>query len=245
MLTNCRVVLVRPEVAGNIGATARVMRNFGFTELVLVEPVGDPNSHDAKQRATHGEDVLNSARIVPTLGDALADCRIVVGTTARTSGLVRQDMAAAPGAVVERVARHLRNGPVALVFGSEPVGLTNDEIGMCTHLLSIPAADDFPALNLSHAVAICLYELRNAWSAGESNDHPRVPATHDEREQMFGHLREALEEIHFLYNEKSDLLMHAIRQLINRAEPDELEVRLLHGIAKQMQWVARKAKRPE
>ncbi len=236
---NCRVVLVRPQIAANLGATARVMRNLGFTDLVLVAPAADHTDRNARQMSTHGESILDQCRIVPELGDAVADCVFVAGTSARTAGVFRGQTAGLPDEVMPRLVEALTSGPAALVFGPEPTGLTNEEVARCHFLIHIPADPAHPALNLAQAVAICLYELRRAWLRrldGLPDREP--PATFAEQEQMFGHLRQALERIHFLYGDKADALMHALRHLIGRAGPTALEVKLLHGLARQMLWVA-------
>jgi tRNA/rRNA methyltransferase len=237
MLSNCRVVLVRPQVAGNLGAAARAMRNFGLTELVLVDPVADPADREARRLSTHGEAILAAARAVPDLTAAVADCGVVVATSALTAGLYRGQNAGPPDAILPRVAGQLPHGPAALVFGPEPSGLTNAEISRCHFLVSIPTDPTYPALNLSHAVAVCLYELRRAW-LGRADAGAEPAAGFAEQERMFEHLRAALEAVHFLYGPKADPLMHAVRHLIGRAGPTSQEVKLLHGLARQLMWVA-------
>src|SRR5262245_10889870 len=116
-LENCRVVLVRPTIAANIGATARVMRNMGLTQLVLVAPDADPTSEEARKLSTRGEEILNRARTVPELADALADCVFVAGTSARTGGPYRRQSVAGPDEIMPRVVANLDGGPAALVFG--------------------------------------------------------------------------------------------------------------------------------
>src|SRR5947207_2923764 len=106
-LTNCRVVLVRPEVAGNLGATARAMRNLGLTDLVLVAPVADPADREARRRSTHGEAILHRARIVADLGAAVADCTLVAATSAQVGGLVRRQSAGTPRALMPRLVEAL------------------------------------------------------------------------------------------------------------------------------------------
>src|SRR5262249_16744589 len=162
-LHNCRVVLVRPEVAGNLGATARVMRNMGLSQLVLVAPVADRTAKQARQFSTHGQSILDQARVVPTLEEALADCVLVMGTSGRVGGLYRRQSVALPDEVLSLLAEACVRGPVALVFGPEPTGLTNDEVTLCHYLIHIPTDPGYQALNLAQAVAICLYELRKAW----------------------------------------------------------------------------------
>src|SRR6202171_83810 len=111
----CRVVLVRPEVAANLGATARVMRNMGLTDLVLVAPAADPGDRSARQLSTHGESILDHCRVVPELIDAVADCCLVAGTSARTAGIFRGQAAGPPEEVMPRLIEALVSGPAALV----------------------------------------------------------------------------------------------------------------------------------
>jgi tRNA/rRNA methyltransferase len=239
MLTNCRVVLVRPEVAANLGATARVMRNMGLADLLLVSPVADPSDRNARQLSTHGEDILDRCRIVHDLGDALADCVFVAATSARLGGLFRRQSLGTPQDILPRLVDALASGPAALVFGPEPSGLTNTEVSRCHFLIHIPTDPAYPALNLAQSVAICLYELRQAWlRRTEPMASREVAAPFGQQERMFENLRLALEEVHFLYGEKADSLMHAIRHLIGRAGPTPMEVEMLFGLARQLRWLA-------
>jgi tRNA/rRNA methyltransferase len=239
MLTNCRVVLVRPEVPANLGATARVMRNMGLTDLVLVAPVADPTDRNARQLATHGEEVLDRCRIVAELGAAVADCLFVAATSARLGGLVRRQSLGTPQEILPRLVDLLPAGPAALVFGPEPSGLTNAEVSRCHYLIHIPTDPAYPALNLAQAVAICLHELRQAWlRRTEPAPERDAPAPVAQQERMFEHLRTALEEVHFLYGTKAEALMHAVRHLVGRAGPTPMEVELLFGLARQLRWFA-------
>ena len=144
---NCRVVLVRPEIAANVGAAARAMRNFGLSELVLVAPVADPRDERARQLAMHGEDILDRCRVVAGLGEAVAGCVLVAGTSARTGGLFRRQSVGTPDEVMPRLVEATASGPVALVFGPEPSGLENAEVTRCHYLVHIPADPSYPALN--------------------------------------------------------------------------------------------------
>lgn len=238
-LSACRVVLVRPQNPGNVGATARVMRNFGLTDLVLVAPEADPTDPQARRLSTHGEEILNRARRVSSLEEAVADCVQVAGTTARTGGPFRRGSVGLPREVLPRLVSALASGPAALVFGPERTGLTNAEVMRCHHLVHIPTDPTYPALNLGQAVGICLAELRQAWL--EQGPHPASPPLADfaSQEHMFANLRAALEEIHFLYDPHADTLMHALRQLIVRAGPTAMEVDILHGLARQLRWYVR------
>ncbi|MFL5244499.1 MAG: RNA methyltransferase [Gemmataceae bacterium] len=239
-LHRCRVVLVRPEVAGNLGATARAMRNFGLSDLCLVAPVARPDDRQARQLSTHGEGILDKANIVPDLSAALADCVLVVGTSARTGGPFRGQSVGTPRQIAPEIVGSMAHGPVALVFGPEPSGLTNKEVTRCHFLMHIPTDLTYGALNLAQAVAICLYEIRCAWLSSCENavfDSVSVPFADFERALV--HLRTALQDIHFLYGETADSLMHGLRHLIGRAKPTPMEIGILHGLARQIEWIAK------
>ena len=242
-LANCRVVLVKPHFAGNLGSVARAMRNFGLTDLVLVAPYTFPDNPEARRLATHGEGILDTTRIVPDIGDAVADCVLTLATSALTAGVVRRGMIGTPAELMPRLAEAAGQGPVAIVFGPEPHGLSNEEIGRCHGMVHIPVDPEYPALNLAQAATVCLYEYRRAWSArvNAGRDEPApgpLVAPHADQERMFEHLREGLRAVGFLFGERQDTLMHAMRQLVGRAMPTPAEVRMLHGLARQLLWVA-------
>lgn len=238
-LANCGVVLVGTQFPGNIGAVARSMRNFGLEDLALVRPECDPLSDQARQMSTQGEAILRQARRVDTLEAAVADCVLVVGTTARLGGPFRGQNVSPPREVMPLLSATLsQDKKAALVFGPERTGLTNEQITACAHLVQIPAAPDYPALNLAQAAAICLYELHTACVAPH---HPvtadwREAAEFQEHDRMFRSLQDALERIHFLYGDKATALMHALRQMLLRARPTHTEVQILLGLARQIRW---------
>ena len=240
-LFSIRVVLLRTQVPGNLGATARVMKNLGFTDLCLVAPEADPGDPRARQQSTHGESILDAARIVPSLADALADCVLVAGASARIGGPVRRQSVGTPRRLAPEILAAAASGPVALVFGPEPTGLTNDEVTRCHYLLHIPADPTYPALNLAQAVAICLYELRVARLESQPIVADEPPAPFAMQDRMFEQMRIALEEIHYLYGPNADPLMHALRHLLGRAGLTSMEVNLLFGLARQIRWFADKA----
>ncbi len=238
-INDCRVVLVRPHYAGNLGAVVRVMHNFGLSRLVLVDPIADRNSVDARRLSTHGEFILDQAQIVPDLESAIADCVLIAATSAKVGGLIRQTVSGSLRDLMPKLVAAMSAGPAAIVFGPEPSGLTNEEIGCCQYLFHIPSDDSYPALNLAQSVAICLYELRlNIHDARAVIVGREPPASHAERELMFEHLRHALEAVHFLYGDKADSLMHALRHLIGRAAPTSTDIKILHGLARQLLWAA-------
>jgi tRNA/rRNA methyltransferase len=236
-LSNCRIVLVRTHYPGNIGAAARAMKNFGLRDLVLVDPVADVNAHQARMLATNGVDILDSARIVPDLDSAVADCGVVLATAGETIGTLRETVRGTPAEVMPGFAEALAAGPCALVFGPEPHGLTTAEVGRCHGLLHLPADPEYSSLNLSLAVGICLYELRKA-ACGLTIATRREPAPFADLDRAFAHLHEALAQVSFLYGQNADALMHAVRHLIARAQPTAQEVKLLHGLARQLLYVA-------
>jgi tRNA/rRNA methyltransferase len=240
----CRVILVRPEIAANIGATARVMRNMGASDLVLVAPAADPRDERARHLATHhGSDILDSCRIVPSLPAALGDCRLVAATSARTGGLFRRQTVGPPWEVAPSLVEAMLAGPAALVFGPESSGLSNDEVQLCSHLLHIPAVDDYSALNLAQAVAICLYEVRRAWLQRQAVPSQGAEvAPWEQQSSMFAQLQSALEQVRYLRGVRGEALMHALRHLIGRAGPSMMEVRLLYGLARQLRWVAQRTR---
>ena len=237
-------MLVRPRIAANIGATARVMRNMGLRDFVLVQPEADPTDPQARKLSTHGEEILSQARIAQSLSEAVRDCTLVAATSARTGGLFRRQSKGPPDEIIPHLVEQLEHGPIAMVFGPEANGLTNDDIASCHYLIHIPTDSGYPALNLAQAVAICLYELRRAWikkcSRGTENSdvksHDFNCSTFESQEKMFADLRAALEQIHFLYGPKADALMHALRHLIGRAKPSAMEVDVLLGLARQIRW---------
>jgi tRNA/rRNA methyltransferase len=239
MLENCRVILLRPRIAANLGATARVMRNMGLRDLVLVAPEADPLEPEARKLSTHGEEILQSARIVSNLGEAVGDCALVTGTSARTGGLFRRQSIGPPEEIIPLLLEDMTRSPVGIIFGPEATGLTNLAVARCHYLIHIPTDPGYPTLNLAQAVTICLYELRRAWLKQTSMlGRSAMPASMEMQERMFVDLRAALVEIHFLYGPKADSLMHALRHLIGRARPSEMEIEVLFGLARQIRWYA-------
>ncbi|MBI2803785.1 MAG: RNA methyltransferase [Planctomycetes bacterium] len=241
-LSHGRIVLIETHAPGNLGAAARVMRNFGLSDLVLVAPIADRCDQNARQMATHGAAILDNARIVADLNDAIGDCVLVIGTSAKCGGLFRGQNVGTPREVMPRVVEVLQQDrPAALVFGPEPTGLSNAVITRCHHLIQIPTADEYPALNLAQAVAICLYELHVATSGlAATRSGARTPAADhaslESQELMFAQLQTALEEIHFLYGDKAGPLMHAVRHLLGKARLTDMEVKVLLGMARQIRW---------
>jgi tRNA/rRNA methyltransferase len=238
VIANCRVVLVRTEYAGNIGATARAMANFGLTDLVLVAPGANPAAHQARLMATNGIPVLDAARIVDRFDEAVADCGTVLGTSAKVTGPFRETSSGTPDELFPSFVGSLRGGPAAIVFGPEPHGLTTAELGRCHAVLHLPTHPTYPALNLGLCVGICLYELRRHAERGRELPLKREAAPFADFEQSIKHLREALAAVGYLHGQKADSLMMAFRHMLAKAAPTPQEVKMTHGLARQLLYLA-------
>lgn len=240
-LAQCRVVLVRTHYAGNLGSAARVLRNFGLRQLVLVDPIADKWAMDAVMMAMGGRDVLEAATIVPTLAEAVADCTCVLATSGETGGLTRKGFWGTPEEQIPELLNALDRGPVALVFGPEPSGLTVPEIALCHGSIFVPTDAGCPSLNLAQAVAVCTYELRRQWlkRAPTPVEGLEPPADFAETEHLYEHLREALTDVRFLWDFRSGGIFHVIRHVLTRARMTSKEVKLFHGLAKQLKFIAR------
>lgn len=227
-----RVVLVRPKSAGNVGSVARAIKNFGAGDLVLVAPRGDRGSA-AEAMAVHAIDVLQRSRRVETLAEAIADCAWVVGTTCR-GGSYRRHPLSPREAAARMVA--LGSTPVALVFGPEDHGLSNDDLKLCHELVTIPTHADYASLNLAQAVLVCLYECFVArHPASEATARPAPAAA---LERMVQGLGRALLDIGFLHGGNPEHIMFAIRRIFGRAHLDAREVAIWLGVARQISWFA-------
>jgi tRNA/rRNA methyltransferase len=246
-LSNVRVVLVRPRGAANVGAVARAMKNMGLRELVLVQSA-QMKSFWVKAMAAHAEDVLHSVRQTDSIGAAVADCGLVVGTTCR-GGVYRVD-AEPPGAAAPRIVSAAATNRVALLFGPEDHGLSNEDLKACHQLIAIPTDPAYPSLNLAQAVMVCCYELHLA-AAGEIGV-TRDLAPAEQVDLMFEKLRAAFRSIGFLHPDNPDHIMFAFRRFLGRAEMEVRDVNILLGLARQIEWfgngghavMARKAPEP-
>ncbi|MBK1643816.1 tRNA (cytosine(32)/uridine(32)-2'-O)-methyltransferase TrmJ [Thiocapsa imhoffii] len=229
-LTRIRFVLVEPSLSGNIGATARAMKTMGLSRLELVTPKQALDA-DALARACGADDVLQHAGIHPDLPSALAGCRLVIGTSARRRTLEWPTLD--PAECARELIREAAAGEVALLFGRESSGLTNNELARCHQLVHIPTNPEFSSLNLAAAVQVFAYEIRRCVLSTrpvEPNPGTRDLATADELEGLFQHLAETLVTIGYGDPEHSRKLMLRLRQLFNRARPDRVELNILRGI---------------
>lgn len=224
-----RIVLVGTSHPGNIGASARAMKNMGLCDLVLVQPKYFPHD-DATARASGAEDLLESARVVETLDAAIADCCYVAGASARSRTIGWPSML--PRDCAARLVAESAQGPAAVVFGPEKSGLSNDDLDRCHTLLTIPTDPGFSSLNLAMAVQVMSYELRLAqMNPVLDNAAQETPlATGDELENFYAHLEEVLTSSGFLDPDNPRHLMRRLRRLFARALPDQNEINILRGI---------------
>ncbi|HKL64086.1 MAG TPA: RNA methyltransferase [Woeseiaceae bacterium] len=223
-----RIVLVGTTHPGNIGATARAMKNMGLRDLVLVAPRSFPHE-EASARASGAEDLLDGARVAATLEEAVADCVWVAGASARQRSIAWPELSAREAA--DKAMAESAAGPVALVFGPEKSGLSNDDLARCQALLYIPTAPDFSSLNLAMAVQVVTYEVQmQRASVREPPPREVRPATAGEMEHFYGHLEELLLASRFLDPDNPRHLMRRLRRLFARAEPDRNEINILRGI---------------
>ncbi|MEJ2604159.1 MAG: RNA methyltransferase [Gammaproteobacteria bacterium] len=232
-----RIVLVGTTHPGNIGATARAMKNMGLADLVLVAPRSFPHE-EATARASGAEDVLQRARVVASLEEAVADCIWVAGASARQRSLSWPELSAREAA--EKAVALSGSGAVALVFGPEKSGLSNEDLARCQALVYIPTSPDFSSLNLAMAVQVVTYEVLVQHAATRQPPVRDVrPATSGEMENFYRHLEELLLAAGFLDPDNPRHLMKRLRRLFARAEPDMNEVNILRGILASLEPVRR------
>jgi tRNA/rRNA methyltransferase len=241
-LARIRIVLVRTRHPGNIGATARAMLTMGMARLVLVAPARFPDP-EAVALAAGATTVLDAARVVATLDEALAGCALAIGLSARPreyAGRVLSLRDAAKEAIAHSTA-----GDVALVFGTEMSGLSNDELARCGVAATIPANDEFASLNVAAAVQVAAYELRVTSGLGQVWTAPRfTAATHDEVEALHAHARRTLTAMRFLKPDNPRRLLQRLRRLFGRAALEREEVNILRGILARIdEFVGKASKR--
>lgn len=246
MLDQIRIVLVNTTHSGNIGAAARAMKNMGITQLVLVDPIAEIDG-DAIVRASGASEILDSCTIVSSLDEAVAGCGLVIGTSARGRHIPWP--LCSPRECADKAKKAIDNSnSVALVFGRESRGLTNEELHKCNAHVHIPTNPDFSSLNIAAAVQVLCYEMRIAALETETSsekvgqwgvewDYELAP--HDDMERFFDHLKQSLVDIGFLDPNTPKQLMTRLRRMFQRTALDKMEVSMMRGILAAVQ---RKAK---
>lgn len=229
-----RIVLVEPSHPGNIGACARAMKNMALEELVLVRPKLFPHP-EATARASGADDVLARARVVATLADAIEGCGFIAATTSRHRD--RNFRIVDARAAAARLTSEAMQAPVALLFGAERTGLTNDELEAAHLLVRIPADENYLSLNLAMAVQIMAYELFCARGTSAPLEPRTVPlASAVDLALLYEHWAAVLEEVDFRDRTQSGThLMGRLRRFVQRAEPDVNEINILRGFLTAVQ----------
>lgn len=227
-----RVILVEPSHPGNIGSVARAMKTMGLSELVLVNPKEFP-SKEAIIMASHADDVLEQAKVYPTLDEALADCQLIFATSAREREVEWPLMA--PRQAMEKVAETAVTS--AVMFGRERTGLTNEELRRAHVHIHIPTNPHYASLNLAQAVQVLAYEWRLAFVENEVTGRPHALANDEEREGFYRHFEQALHAVEFFRHEnaKHQALLARFRRLFQKAELEQEEVKLLRGVCAAME----------
>ncbi|KOO14321.1 tRNA (cytidine/uridine-2'-O-)-methyltransferase [Vibrio xuii] len=231
MLNNVKVVLVGTSHSGNIGSAARAMKVMGLSNLVLVDPQCSVDEQTLAL-AAGGADIAENATIVDTLSEAVADCALVVGSSARSRTLEWPMLE--PRECGQKFVTEGQESPVALVFGRERTGLTNEELQTCHYHVCIPANPEYSSLNLAMAVQTLSYEIRMAYLDNEHSqyqvqeqvEYPR----HKELEMFFTHLEKVAKDTQFISEEQPGKVMNKLRRLFNRARPEAQELNILRGV---------------
>lgn len=231
MLNNVKVVLVGTSHSGNIGSAARAMKVMGLTNLVLVDPQCAVDEQTLAL-AAGAADIAENAKVVATLNEAVEDCALVVGSSARSRTLEWPMLE--PRECGQKFVEEGQSAPVALVFGRERTGLTNDELQTCHYHVCIPANPEYSSLNLAMAVQTLSYEIRMAYLEKEQSQYELQEVTeyprHKELELFFSHLEKVAKETQFISEEQPGKVMNKLRRLFNRARPESQELNILRGI---------------
>lgn len=227
-LDDIRIVLINTSHTGNMGAAARAMKTMGLRNLIFVDPKQAPDGH-ASAMASGAGDVLANASIVDTMAEAIAGCRLVIGTSARSRTLQWPMLTAREAGT--KLVSEVVNGPVALVFGRENNGLSNEELQLCHYHVCIDANPEYSSLNIAAAVQTLSYEIRMSWLATDNyptpaNNYPLV----EDLERFYTHLESTLSNSGFIVKNHPGIVMSKLRRLFNRARPEAHELKILRGI---------------
>lgn len=252
MYSNIRIVLVNTTLSANIGAAARAMKTMGLGRLYLVEPKLFPSA-EATSLASGASDVLAQATVVATLEEAIADCSLIIATSARSRTIPWPLMDARTAGETCRLESE--HGQVAIVFGREDRGLTNEELQLCNYHVSIPTNEEYGVLNVAAAVQVLAYEVRMAHLLAANESLPAEQAmpvqfvrwdeemtTHEDMERFYAHFERMLVGIGFLDPENPRQLMTRVRRMFNRMRLDKLEHNLLRGVFTHIEDTLRRSK---
>ena len=236
LLNNIRIVLVEPIFGGNIGSVCRAMNNNGITDLAIVNPRPETDWEDARKLSCNAKEQLEERMEFVTLEEAVAECTVVAGTSART-GFYR-DTAHSPREFAPIALESAQDHKIALVFGREDKGLNNEELALCTHIIQIPSSELYTSLNLSHAVMVCCYEIFTASGTFQPSEEKAEEAASELRERMFAVWREMMIKTEFTHDQKLEHMMMGLRRIFSRGKLTVPDVKILMGLAKQSIWVS-------
>jgi len=239
-LDHIAILLVEPQSAGNVGAVARVMKNFGFSRLVLIDSKTELTP-EAYHRACGADDILQDAKYRATLPEAVREFALAVGTSSRLVEWIPNAMR--PSEMASRLNQYGSTDEIALIFGPERTGLTNQHLRYCQWLMTIPTETDFESLNLSHAVAIACYEVRQAWNDSGDIGRALKAASVGQVESFMQGLELALSQIGFLNTQNPQQVLATVRQMLARASLEERDVQILRGILRQWNWYSAQSRR--
>jgi len=234
-LNTVKVVLVGTTHPGNIGAAARAIKNMGIFNLALVKPKEFP-SDIAIYRSKAAKDILENAEIYESLEDAIAGCKLVVGTSARARSVPWPVFN--PRDAAEEMSKISKQGNVAIVFGREDRGLTNDELGLCNFHVHIPSDPKYSSLNLSQAVQILAYEIRLAYSRDEVISEVKWDvdlANNEQTERLIDHMEELMQDVEFYDVENPRKLLLRVRRFFKRSKIDVMEANIFRGLFSAIQ----------
>ena len=235
LLNSVKVVLVGTTHPGNIGAAARAIKNMGIYNLALVKPKEFP-SDIAIYRSKAAKDILENAEIYESLEDAIAGCKLIVGTSARARSVPWPVFN--PRDAAEEMSKISKQGNVAIVFGREDRGLTNDELGLCNFHVHIPSDPKYSSLNLSQAVQILAYEIRLAYSRDEVISEVKWDvdlANNEQTERLIDHMEELMQDVEFYDVENPRKLLLRVRRFFKRSEIDVMEANIFRGLFSAIQ----------
>lgn len=239
-LSNIRIVLVNTSHPGNIGSSARALKTMGLEHLYLVNPKSFPDKK-ATELAAQAADVLEKAVVVTTFPEAIKDCSLVLGTSSRVRALPWPTMGAREA--VPLAVKEAEQQQVAIVFGSEKYGLTNEELQHCQYQIDIPSNPNYNSLNLAAAVQVICYEIRMAFCQNTISANTKIEseidrfATNDELDKFYCHLEQVLYDIEFLRPHISNQVMERLKRLYSRTRLHESEINILRGILTTVQKI--------
>ena len=228
-LNSVKIVLVGTTHPGNIGAAARAMKNMGIKNLSLVQPKKFP-SDVAIYRSKAAKDILENAQVFNNLEEAIFDCELVIGTSARGRKVPWPILN--PKQAAEEVSRSSSHHNIAIIFGREDRGLTNEELGLCNLHVNIPTDPDYSSLNLAQAVQILVYEIRQAilGEQEDKNDWDVELANNDQTELLINHMDELMQQVEFYDVDNPRKLLLRVRRFFKRSRIDVMETNIFRGL---------------